>query len=104
MTARAIVEQGDVVGDVGPRRFAVSIDLFLDPLLLQTAEEGLDDGVVPAVALATHARLQVIGVAEAAPRVAAVLATPRPGMIRISHNSAGFVSGLSLTARDAVKR
>jgi hypothetical protein len=50
------------------------VDLLLDQLLLEAAEKGLRDGVVPTIAFAAHARLKVIRPAEAPPRVAAVLA------------------------------
>ena len=70
---RFIVEVINVVGHVGYRQFAVLVDLFLDPLLFETAEHRLGDGIVPAVPFAAHTRLQVIRAAESPPRVAAVL-------------------------------
>ena len=73
VAAGSIVERIDVVGHVGQRERSVLVDLFLDAFLLQAAEEGLGDGVVPAVALAAHARLEVIGATEAPPRIAAEL-------------------------------
>ena len=73
MTPGAIVERIDVVSHVRDREFAVLVDLFLDPLLLETAEERLGDDIVPAVPFAAHTRLQVIRTAESPPRVAAVL-------------------------------
>ena len=50
VTPDSIVEGIDVVGHVCDRELAVLVDLFLDSLLLQAAEEGLGDGVVPAIA------------------------------------------------------
>ena len=47
--------------------------MLIDALLLQAAEEGLGSGIVPAVALETHARHQMICATEARPRVTAVL-------------------------------
>jgi hypothetical protein len=41
MTARLIVERFDVFGDVRRRQRPIPIDRFLNPLLLQAAEEGL---------------------------------------------------------------
>ena len=70
---RSIVEGIDVVGHVGDRQLSVLVDLFLDPLFLQAAEEGLGDGIVPAVVLSAHTRLEAIRATESAPRVAAVL-------------------------------
>jgi hypothetical protein len=49
VTSGSIVEDMDVVSHVGDRELAVFIDLPLDSLLLETAEEGLGDGVVPAM-------------------------------------------------------
>ena len=46
----SIVEGIDVVGHIGDRQLSALVDLFLDPLFLQAAEEGLGDGIVPAVA------------------------------------------------------
>jgi hypothetical protein len=39
VTARSIAEGIDVVGDVGDRQLAILVDLFLDSLFLQAAEE-----------------------------------------------------------------
>ena len=85
MTARLIVERVDIIGDVGQRQRSVLVDLLSDPFLLQTTEEGLDHGIVPAVPLPTHARLQVVRAAKTPPRVAAEL---RP-LIRMNHRAAG---------------
>ena len=73
VAARSIVEGIDVVGHVGDRQLSVLVDLFLDPLFLQAAEERLGDGIVPAVAFPAHTRLEAIRAAESPPRVAAVL-------------------------------
>src|SRR5262245_38373327 len=85
VAAGLIVEAIDVVGDVLHRQIAILVDLLLDPFLLEATEEGLRDGVVPAVGLSAHARLQVIGAAEAAPGIAAVLRT----LIRMNQCAAG---------------
>lgn len=60
VAAGPIVEAVNVVRHIGFRQFTILVNLFLDSLLLQAAEEGLRDGVVPAVAFAAHARFQVI--------------------------------------------
>src|SRR5690348_1336122 len=73
MSARTIVERRDVVGDVSAGGVAIPVDLLLDSLFLQTAEEGLRYGVVPAIATTTHAGFQPIRFAEAPPCVATVL-------------------------------
>ena len=68
-----IVEAFDVFGHVQGSRLAVRVDALLDPLLLQASEEGFSDGIVPAVRPPTHARLKMVGLAEASPRVASIL-------------------------------
>lgn len=70
VTTRSIVEVIDVLGHVGDRQVAVLVNRLLDSLFLQAAEEGLDDGIVPAVAFAAHARLEAVRPAESAPGVA----------------------------------
>ena len=84
VAARSIVEGIKVVCHVCDRQVPTLVDLLLDAFLLQAAEERLGDGVVPAVAFPTHARLEVVGPAEAPPRVAAVL---RP-LIRVDQRAA----------------
>jgi hypothetical protein len=49
VATHSIVEGVDVIGQVGDRQRSVFVDQFLDPLFLQAAEEGLGDGVVPAI-------------------------------------------------------
>jgi len=49
MAPRTIVEGLDVVGHVGHREVAASVDVLLDAFLLETAEERFGDCVVPAV-------------------------------------------------------
>src|SRR5437667_11419681 len=56
VAAHLIVERIDVVGHVGDRQLSVFVDLFLDPLFLQAAEERLGDSIVPAVAFPAHTR------------------------------------------------
>lgn len=73
MATHWIVERVDVVRHVGVRAYPGFVDLLLDALFLQAAKEGLRDGIVPAVALSTHARFQTIRSAEAPPGIAAVL-------------------------------
>jgi len=51
VTSGSIVEGIDVVGHVRDRELAVFVDLLLDSLLFQAAEERLGDGVVPQVPL-----------------------------------------------------
>jgi len=54
MTAPAIVERIDVVGHIALREFTGLVDVLLDALFLQAAEEGLGHSVVPAVALSAR--------------------------------------------------
>ena len=61
VSSRSIVEALDVVGDVIGRLLARVVDAFLDALFLQAGEEGLRDGIVPAVASAAHAvRVKIV--------------------------------------------
>ena len=73
MASGSIVEALDVVGDFIGRLLARVVDAFLDALYFQAQEEGLCDGVVPAVAPSAHARLQAVCSAESEPVIAAVL-------------------------------
>jgi hypothetical protein len=85
VAASPIVEAIDVVGHIVQGQLAVLVDMLLDPFLLQTAEEGLRDRIVPAVPLPAHARLQMMRAIEAPPDVAAELGT----LIRMNHRAAG---------------
>jgi hypothetical protein len=73
VTSRSIVEGIYVVSHVGDRELSVFVDLLLDSFLLEAAEEGLGNGVVPAIALSAHTRFEMIRPAESAPRVTAEL-------------------------------
>jgi hypothetical protein len=73
VAAGSIVEAIDVIGNVADRQLSIPVDLLLDPFLLEAAEEGFGDGIVPAVALPTHARFEAMAAAEAPPGVAAEL-------------------------------
>ena len=86
VASRAIVEDVDVVGDVRAGQRAVLVDLLLDPFLLEAAEERFRDGIVPAVALAAHARLQAVRATEAAPRIAPELRA----LLRLNERAAGM--------------
>lgn len=67
----AMIEGLDVLVDIGPSHRSSDVDALLDPLLLQTTEKGFSPRVVPAVSLSTHAGFEMIGPAEAPPRIAA---------------------------------
>jgi len=54
------IELVDVVSDDAPSMLDVSEDAPLDALVFERREEALGDGVVPAVALATHAADEAI--------------------------------------------
>ena len=68
-----IVEPIDVVRDIQSCYVPGGVNALPYSFLLEAAEERLDDGIVPAVSLAAHARLQVVGLAEPPPGVTAVL-------------------------------
>lgn len=84
MTARAIVERFDVVADLLGCLISVFVDALRDSFVLETAEERLRHRVIPAVAPAAHAGLQVIGFAEASPSIATILRT----LIRVNQRTA----------------
>lgn len=81
-----IVEAFGVLGHVQGSRLAVRVDTLLDPLLLQTSEEGFSDGIVPAVRPPAHAGLKMVGLAEASPCIAPVLCS----LIRMNQGLAGL--------------
>ena len=74
MAAGSVVEDLDIVKNVGSGEVPGFVDAFSDALLLQAAEEGFRDGVVPAIGTPAHARLQIVGQAKPFEVVAAVLA------------------------------
>lgn len=61
MEPRAIIKRFDIIEDggacVGPRREAAR----MDDLVLEAAPEGLDEGVVVAVAFPAHRRDELVG-------------------------------------------
>jgi hypothetical protein len=73
MATSSIVERLDVLGDLRDGKLAILVDPLLDAFLLQTAEEGFRNRIVPAVSTTAHARPQPIGSAEALPIVAPIL-------------------------------
>jgi hypothetical protein len=84
VTSRPIVKGIDIVSQISLGELSILVNLLLDSFLLQTAEKGFRDGIVPAVRLAAHTRLQVIGAAESPPRVTAVLRA----LIGMNHRAA----------------
>lgn len=75
MMPRFIVEAFDIVVQVSHREFPILVNVFLDEHHLQAAEKRLRVSVIPAIAFAVHAGLQMIGVTEASPRIASELRT-----------------------------
>jgi len=55
-----VVEDLDVVEDIGPGQLPSLVDALADALLIQAAKEGLRDGIVPTVAAPAHAADQVV--------------------------------------------
>jgi hypothetical protein len=70
----SIVKDFDVIEDIGPRQIPGFVDAFADAFLFQAAEKGFGDGIVPTISTTAHAWLKVVGLAEAAPVIATVLA------------------------------
>jgi hypothetical protein len=73
VTTRRFIQAVDVVGHIHGREPAIRIDSLFDPLLLQAAEEGFSDSIVPAISSPAHARLEVIRFTEASPSITPVL-------------------------------
>jgi hypothetical protein len=69
----SIVEHFHIIEDVCSRERACSVDLLSDSLLLEAAEERFSNGIIPTVASATHAGIELVRFAEAGPVVASVL-------------------------------
>lgn len=90
-----IVEAFDVLGHVQGSRLAVRVDALLNPLLLQTSEEGFSDGIVPAVRPPAHTGLKMVGLAEAPPCIAPILCS----LIRMNQGLAGSSRTNSLQYR-----
>jgi hypothetical protein len=87
--AISIVEDFDVIEDIGSGQIAGLVDALSDPFLLQAAGKLFGHGIGPAAAAPTHARLQVVSGAESPPVVAAVLRV----LIRMhQHALLGFAS------------
>lgn len=73
--AGPIVEHLDVIEDIGTSQITCFVHPFLDAFFLQATKEGLRNGIVPAIAPATHAGIEVVLATEALPVVAAILGT-----------------------------
>jgi hypothetical protein len=70
----SIVKGVDVIGDVLGCELAGLVDVLLDSLLLlETAEEGFDDRVVPAVPPSAHAWYKAVRPTKSPPVIASVL-------------------------------
>jgi hypothetical protein len=70
----SIVKDFDVIEDIGSRQISGFVDAFAYALLFQADERGFGDGIVPTISTTAHAWLKVVGLAEAAPVTATVLA------------------------------
>lgn len=73
MTAFGIAKPIDVIGYVRGRHVPTVVDALLDLRIVQTAEEGLGDRVVPAVGGSAPAWLQMITFAKAPPCIIPIL-------------------------------
>ena len=69
-----VVEVDDVVGDVALGLGVVGVGLAPEALHLEAEEEALGDGVIPTIALATHAGLELVLGQQGGVGVASVLA------------------------------
>ena len=69
----AIIEQFDVLVDLGRGYLPSRVDALLNLLLFQAAKERFGHRVIPAAATPAHAWLQMMRMAETPPRIAAKL-------------------------------
>jgi hypothetical protein len=87
--AASIVEDLDVIENIGASEISCFVDAFADAFFFKAAEEGLGHHVIPAISAPAHAGQQVVGTAEANPVVTAILAA----LIRMhDHRLRGFTS------------
>jgi hypothetical protein len=75
VTAPRIVKRFNVVGNINGRHSAGIVDSLLNSFLLEAREERLGNCVVPTVGSTAHAGFKPVFPTEAAPIVAAVLAS-----------------------------
>jgi hypothetical protein len=61
LPAYPIVERLNVVGNVYIGELSVLVDPLLDSFLLQAAEEGFSDRIIPTVPSSAHARFVILG-------------------------------------------
>lgn len=74
MPSFEVVEQFDVIEDVGPCVITRGVDTPLDPLTLEQLEEAFGHSIVVAVASPTHRANHCVRLDEALPIVTGVLA------------------------------
>ena len=82
MPALWIVEHLDVIEDILPGLGTCCVDLSTNALALDELKEAFSNSVVVAVTSAAHALLQIVGIEEIAPVIAAEL-TP---LVRVHHH------------------
>lgn len=75
MVPGPIIEDLNVIKDIGPGQITGILDTFSDPFFFQRTDERFSHSIILAVATPTHSRCQIIGSTELLPVVAAVLAT-----------------------------
>jgi hypothetical protein len=73
MTSFPIIENFNVIEQVGASQIACFVYSLLHTLLLQAAKERFSDCIVPTIPSAAHAGFQVIGATEPFPVVAIIL-------------------------------
>jgi hypothetical protein len=74
--AYGIVEVIDIFRQIEHGAISVSVDALFDTLLLQAAEEGFSNSIIPTVSSPAHARLKMISLVEAPLGITAVLRAP----------------------------
>jgi hypothetical protein len=79
-----IVKDLDVIEQIAPCLSTRSIDVPSNTFLLETAEERLRDGIVPAVASPAHARDELVRAAETLPVVVTCPVSSDHGLVQSS--------------------
>ena len=61
MASRSVIEDLDVIEDIGTGELTGFVDAFADSFLFQATEEGFGYRIIPAITTPTHAGFQIVG-------------------------------------------
>lgn len=73
VTTRTIIENFDIVKDIGACHFARFVDSFSYPFFLKATKDAFGNSIVPTVSAAAHAGLEIMSFAKAFEVIAAEL-------------------------------